>query len=165
MARLKRRAKAGQGAVELVGALVCLVPVALVLVDLGVVAIGAGINDAVCRDAARAAAAGPPSELTVGDNRNLGNSASPYQRAVSVIKKLYNTSVPAKVRDQIEAVETVKDVPPAPTGGAIDGEVSVITTIDVYPPFIVGKVVGDGKIALSSKHSVPITYVVPNTAP
>ncbi|HNG19502.1 MAG TPA: hypothetical protein PLI59_10015, partial [Candidatus Obscuribacter sp.] len=65
----KVRNKKGQGAAELVGAIVCLVPVILVVIDLGVVAIGAGINDAVCRDAARAAASGPPSELTLAENR------------------------------------------------------------------------------------------------
>lgn len=155
----------GQGIVELVTALVCLVPVGLVLIDLGVVAIGAGINDAACRDAARAAASGAPSELTLADNRTIGPDKSPYQRAQSVIKKIYATNVPAKIRQNIEAIETIKDVPAIEAGGAVDGEVSVKTTIDVYPPFIVGKVVGDGGIALSAKHIVPITYVMPATAP
>lgn len=157
---IKRR-KAGQGSVELVGALVCLIPVGLVLIDLGVVAIGAGINDAVCRDAARAAASGPPSALTLADNRVIAPGQSPYLRAQSVIKKVYATSMPAKMRDSIEAIETVRDVPPAETGGAIDGEVSIKTTIDIYPPFIVGKIVGDSGVTLTSKHSVPITYVMP----
>jgi hypothetical protein len=159
------RTRNGQGIVELVTALVCLVPVGLVLIDLGVVAIGAGINDAACRDAARAAASGAPSELTLADNRTIGPDKSPYQRAQSVIKKIYATNVPAKIRQNIEAIETIKDVPAIEAGGAVDGEVSVKTTIDVYPPFIVGKVVGDGGIALSAKHIVPITYVMPAAAP
>jgi hypothetical protein len=162
---LTTRSKTGQGIVELVTALVCLVPVGLVLIDLGVVAIGAGINDAACRDAARAAASGAPSELTLADNRTIGPDKSPYQRAQSVIKKIYATNVPAKIRQNIEAIETIKDIPAVDAGGAVDGEVSVKTTIDVYPPFIVGKVVGDGGIALSAKHIVPITYVMPATAP
>lgn len=157
-----KRKKTGQGSVELVGALVCLLPVGLFLIDLGVVAIGAGINDAVCRDAARAAASGPPSALTLGDNRVIAPGQSPYLRAQSVIKKVYATSMPAKMRDSIEAIETVRDVPPAETGGAIDGEVSIKTTIDIYPPFIVGKIVGDSGVTLTSKHSVPITYVMPS---
>lgn len=159
------RCSQGQGIVELVVALVCLVPVGLVLIDLGFVAIGAGMNDAACRDAARAAASGAPSELTTADNRTISSDKSPYLRAQSVIKKIYATNVPAKIRQNIEAVESVKDVPPAESGGAVDGEVSVKTTVDVYPPFIVGKIVGDGGIALSSKHSVPFTYVMPATAP
>lgn len=159
------RTRNGQGIVELVTALVCLVPVGLVLIDLGVVAIGAGINDAACRDAARAAASGAPSELTLADNRTIGPDKSPYQRAQSVIKKIYATNVPAKIRQNIEAIETIKDVPAIEAGGAVDGEVSVKTTIDVYPPFIIGKVVGDGGIALSAKHIVPITYVMPAAAP
>ena len=163
--QLNCRAKTGQGIVELVTALVCLVPVGLVLIDLGVVAIGAGINDAACRDAARAAASGAPSELSLADNRSIGSDKSPYLRAQSVIKKIYATNVPAKIRPAIEAVESIKDVPPAEAGGAVDGEVSVKTTIDIYPPFIVGKVIGDGGIALSAKHIVPFTYVMPATAP
>lgn len=163
--KLTPRSKTGQGIVELVTALVCLVPVGLVLIDLGVVAIGAGINDAACRDAARAAASGAPSDLTLADNRTIGPDKSPYQRAQSVIKKIYATNVPAKIRQNIEAIETIKDVPALEAGGAVDGEVSVKTTIDVYPPFIVGKVVGDGGIALSAKHIVPITYVMPAAAP
>lgn len=70
--------------------------------------------------------------------------------------------MPAKMRDSIEAIETVRDVPPSETGGAIDGEVSIKTTIDIYPPFIVGKIVGDSGVTLTSKHSVPITYVMPS---
>lgn len=159
------RPRSGQGIVELVTALVCLVPVGLVLIDLGIVAIGAGINDSACRDAARAAASGAPSELTLGDNRVIGPEKSPYQRAQSVIKKIYATNVPAKIRPNIEAIESVKDVPPAESGGAVDGEISVKTTIDIYPPFIVGTIVGNGGIALSAKHIVPITYVMPAAEP
>ncbi len=161
----KVRKKKGQGAAELVGAIVCLVPVILVVIDLGVVAIGAGINDAVCRDAARAAASGPPSELTLAENRVVTAGKAPHERAMSVIKRLYATNVPAKLRDTIEAEESVRDIPPAPTGGAVDGEVSIKTTIDIYPPFIVGAVVGNSGVSLSSKHSVAITYVMPPSGP
>ncbi|HNG17580.1 MAG TPA: hypothetical protein PLI59_00280, partial [Candidatus Obscuribacter sp.] len=89
----------------------------------------------------------------------------PHERAMSVIKRLYATNVPAKLRDTIEAEESVRDIPPAPTGGAVDGEVSIKTTIDIYPPFIVGAVVGNSGVSLSSKHSVAITYVMPPSGP
>jgi hypothetical protein len=164
-ARSNKRRPRAQGAVELVGALVCLTPVALALIDCGIVALGAGINDAVCRDSARAAASGPPSELTTATERAVPAGKSPYDRAESVVKRMYASNVPAKVRDAIAVKETIRDVPPSPVGGAIDGEISVQTTIDIYPPFLLGAVMGSSGVCLTSKHIVPITYVVPDSTP
>jgi hypothetical protein len=159
-----RNTKNGQGLVEVVGVLVCLVPAVLLVMDLGMIAIGAGLNDQACRDAARAAASGPPSDLSIGENRNVSAGTSPYDRALTVVKKIYSTRLPMKVRENIEAVETVRDIP-TDVGGAIDGEVSVKTTIDIYPPFLAGAVIGPNGVALNCKHTLPITYVVPNKNP
>src|SRR5262249_6811501 len=112
-----------------------------------------------------AAASGPPGDMTVGDNRTVGAGKDPHDRALAVIKQLYDTKLPMKVRDTITATESVRIVPPPVVGGAIDGDVTVTTTIDVFPPFIVGAVVGAGGIPFQSKHNVPFTYVVPNTTP
>lgn len=163
--QFKTRRAMAQGAVELVGALVCLTPVALALVDCGIIAAGAGINDTVCRDSTRAAASGPPSDLSTAAERTVSAGKSPYDRALSVVKRMYGTNLPAKIRNSIEVHETITDVPPPPTGGAINGEVSVKTTIDIYPPFLIGAVMGNSGVCLTSKHSVPITYVVPNSSP
>lgn len=156
--------KTGQGLVEVVAVLICLVPAVLLAIDLGMIAIGAGLNDQACRDAARAAASGPPSDLSIADNRKVAAGASPYDRAMTVIKKIYSTNLPMKVRDEIEAVETVRDIP-TDAGGAIDGEVSIKTTIDIYPPFIAGGVIGAKGLALNCTHTLPITYVVPGKNP
>lgn len=161
----KSRYAHAQGAVEMVAALVCLTPIALSLFDLGIVAAGAGLNDAVCRDSARAAASGPPSDLTVGTDRTVAADKSPYQRAQHVIKSMYATNIPAKVKDSISVKETVSDVPPPPVGGAISGEVSVETTVDIYPPFLIGAIMGNSGVSLKAKHIVPITYVVPDSSP
>lgn len=155
---MTRRKTRGQGVAELVGALVLLVPIVLTAIDLGILAIGAAINDSICRDAARAAASGPPSEFSLGDSRNLTPDKAPYQRALSVATKLYSTNFPAKIRNTLVAVETVRDIPPNSTGGAIDGDVAITTTIDIYPPFLVGAIMGG--VSLSSSHKVPITYVM-----
>ena len=62
-----------------------------------------------------------------------------------------------KVRETVTINETVRDVPPKEDGGAIDGEVTVTTTIDIYPPV---QVQGLGSsVVLKSKHSMPITYM------
>jgi len=163
--RLKnRKMVAGQGLVEVVGVLVCLVPAILLIIDLGMIAIGAGLNDQACRDAARAAASGPPSLLSIADARAVNSGTAPHDRARAVVNRVYMTNLPMKVREKIEAFETIRDVP-TDAGGAVDGEVSVKTTIDIYPPFVAGAVVGQSGVSLTSKHTVPITYVVPAKEP
>ncbi|HIA50965.1 MAG TPA: hypothetical protein EYN91_02610 [Candidatus Melainabacteria bacterium] len=160
----RKRHREGQGLVEVVGVLICVVPAVLLVIDLGMIAIGAGLNDQACRDAARAAASGPPSDLTKGENRQVGAGTAPYDRAEAVVKKIYSTRLPMKVREKIETVETVRDIP-TDIGGAVDGEISVKTTIDIFPPFLAGAIVGNQGYTLNSTHTVPITYVVPNKNP
>lgn len=159
------RASHGSSIMELVCVLVLITPFILLLIDCGMIAIGVALNDSVCRDAARASASGPPGALLVGTNRAVSAGQDPYDRAVAVIKRIYQTNLPMKVRNTIIASETVRVVPPPMVGGAIDGDVNVQTTIDVYPPFLVGAIVGAGGVSFKSSHRVPFTYVVPNTAP
>lgn len=163
--QILNRKSSGSSIIEMVAVVVLLVPFILALIDCGMIVIGVAINDSVCRDAARAAASGPPGDATVGDNRSVGPGKKPHDRAIAVIKRIYDTKLPMKVRETIKATESVRVVPPPMVGGAIDGDVSVTTTIDVYPPFVVGAIVGPGGIPLESKHNVPFTYVVPNTTP
>jgi hypothetical protein len=145
------RARSGQAFVELCAALIILVPIMLTMLDCGFIFLGASLNDFICRDAARAAASGPPSVLTPG---------APNQRALTVIHKVYFSNLPMKVRDAIDLTESINDVPPASMGGGVDGQMSVATTIDIYPPFLVSYL-GNGKVVLTSRHTVPITYVRP----
>jgi hypothetical protein len=161
--RLQQRQSNGSSITELVATLVPIAPFILVLIDCGMIAIGVALNGFVCRDAARASASGPPGDLTVGTNRTVSAGKDLYDRAIAVIKRLYATNLPVKVRETIIASETVRIVPPPMVGGAVDGAVNVQTTIDVYPPFLVGGIVGAGGIALKSSHRVPFTYVVLNT--
>lgn len=145
----------------MVTTLALLTPVVLVLIDCVFIGIGCAINDSVCRDAARAAASGPPGFSGISTNRTVSPGESPYKRATAVVKKVYNTSLPMKMKETLTVMESVDDVPPDAMGGAIDGMVSVETLIDIYPPFLVGTVVGESGISLKSKHQVPITYVLP----
>lgn len=145
---------------ELAATLIVVIPMFLVLMDLVILAIGATLNDSVCRDAARAASAGPPANHSAVMNQVLAPSTAPYQRAVAVVKNLYCTSIPAKVRDNPDVIETLNDVPPDPAGGAVQGEILVRTTVDVYPLFLVRAIAPCG-VTFSACHTVPYTYVVP----
>jgi hypothetical protein len=158
MARTRQR---GTFIAELAVALIFAVPLILSVIDLGVIAMGAQMNDTISRDAALAAASGPPAGTTAETDRILATTDRPYERAEEVIQNIYNTNIPVKVRDDVVALETLVDVPPASQGGAIDGMVSIETTVDIYPPFIIGGVIDGGKVSLTARHAVPITYVVP----
>ena len=148
--------KSGQSLVELGGGLMVMIPVFFVMMNCIFVAIGASLNEFVCRDAARAAASGPPSSMQVGPSRNV-RSGAPKDRVLAVINKVYYSGLPMKVRQNATIVETVRDVPPAVDGGAIDGEISVTTTIDIYPLVEVRGL--DSHVVLKSKHIMPITYM------
>lgn len=157
--------KTGQSLIELLSILVVLLPVVLVLIDMGVIALGAAVNDSICRDAVRAASSGPTGSPVPCVNRQVGAGESPKQRALAVIRRLYKSEGPMKVRDDVSVLETVRDIPLPEVGGAVDGDVTVETTIDVYPPFLVKAVVGS-QISLKTSHSVPITHTVfPQTQP
>lgn len=143
------RRNKGQSLVELGTALIIIIPLVLALLNGAFVFLGATLNDSVCRDAARAAASGPPSRISPG---------VPRERAKSVIKRVYQSGLPMKVRETIEISETILDVPPDSTGGAVDGQVTVGTTIDVYPLYTLW---GAGPLTMKAKHTVPITYVKP----
>jgi hypothetical protein len=156
-----RRQRCGQSLVELVAGLAVCLPVFLAIVDMGYIAIGASANDSVCREAAQAAASGPPSTTVAPSTRALSAGQSGYDIAVSVIKIHQPTRVPAKVSEQPEVSEQLTDVPPPDQGGSVDGEISVTTTVVITPPFLVGAYFGKNGLSLTSKHVAPFTYVVP----
>lgn len=153
------RSARGASLAELGAALIVVIPIVLILVDCAMIAIGVSINDSCCRDAARAAAAGPPSQPLTGE-RNAGPGSEPYKRALDVVKSIWITSLPMKVKEDLKVKEKIADYPLPELGGAMDGEVGVETTIEVYPPCLVGAIVGD-KLSFKSFHSVNFTYVVP----
>lgn len=115
-----------------------------------------------CRDAARAAASGPPAVMNAG-TRIVSGDQEPKKRAKQVVARIYHLGIPVKVRDdQLEVRENLKDpMPTSPIGGAINGTVSVSSTVDIFPPWVIGGVVP--KVTLKSRHSYPYTYVMPTS--
>jgi hypothetical protein len=152
------RRRSGQSLLELACALVVAVPIILILIDCGFIAAGVAVNDAACRDAARAAAGGPPSLMAVG-SRTAGSGTDPMRRAKNVVDQIYKqTRLPVSIRDNaIEIEETVDSVPPPDNGGNINGTITVHTTVDIAPPFIVRRFTG-ADIPLKSRHSYPFTF-------
>jgi hypothetical protein len=163
MSRSKRPSFRGQSLIELVAGALIAVPMLLGLMDCGVILIGVGANDLACRDAARAAASGPPGLLAPG-TRTVSGAGAPVTRAKQVLNRIYNLGIPVKLRDDLLSVrENIwAPVPSVPEGGSINGTVDISSTIDIYPPFIVGFVT-HGSVSMHSRHSFPYTYVVPAT--
>lgn len=164
MFRAKRRSSCGQSLIELAAGALVAVPILLGLLDCGVILIGVGANDLACRDAARAAASGPPGLLLAG-TRTVSGAGAPLVRAKQVLNRIYHLGIPVKLRDDLLSVrERIwAPVPSVPDGGSINGSVDISSTIDIYPPFIVG-LVTHGSISMHSRHSFPYTYIVPTTA-
>jgi hypothetical protein len=158
------RTTRSQSTVELVAGLIVIIPAILVLIDISVIILGATTNDTICRDAARAAAAGQPGKLEVCTDRVVAASEQPYQRARAVVKRVCQTAGAVRVSPDITVTESVRaPVPVSPWGGAVDGEVTVETTVTIYPPFLLSGVVGPGGKEFKCNHTYPYTWFMPNT--
>ena len=160
--KLSRSANRTGGSVlaELGAALVFIIPIILLLFDCLFIFIGSSLNDSICRDAARAAASGPPTKVDA--------TATPIQRADAVIRHIYFSNLPMKVRN-LQAADVVEDVqdsdvPPKTLGGGVGGRITIATTIDIYPPFAV-RPLCPTQVTLKSRHTVPVTYVMPPSPP
>lgn len=157
------RNKRGQSLMELCCGSLVAIPILLALLDAGVLLIGAAAGDMLCRDAARAAASGPPGMLTAGD-RLVGADGEPMKRAKTVLNRIYKLGIPVQVREsELRVRESLQNPMPSTSyGGGINGNVAVECTVDVMPPFILG-VVQQHAIPMRSRHSMPYTYVLPAT--
>lgn len=161
--RAQSRSRRGQSLAELAAGLMVFVPIILLLADCAVIVIGVAQNDTACRDAARAASSGPPGQMLAG-TRDLGAGQEPYRRAKSVIKDVYSLGGLIKISETMAVKETVKNpIPEAPHGGPILGEVSVQTTAEISPPFLIGAIVHSGSIQFKNTRRFPYTYVMPSS--
>lgn len=155
------RKKNGQSLVELAAGLMIFVPIVLLLIDCGVIMIGVSSNEAACRDAARAAAAGPPGLMSSGAHI-VSAGQLPYKRAQRVIKDVYAAGGLIKIDDTLSVKEEIKaPLPVATSGGPVIGEVSVETTADVMPPFLIRVFVENGTYQFKSTQRFPYTYILP----
>jgi Flp pilus assembly protein TadG len=153
----------GQSTVEILCGFVIFVPLILLAIDLVTVYSGYSLNSRVCRDAARAASSGPPNALAAG---------SPKQRADGVIRDVYNEVTVKKYNvlgtvhlhpDCVVTDQLTAPIPDSSLGGPIDGQVTVETTVDVIPPFLIKEFVGPKGISLTASQTFPYTYIVPST--
>jgi hypothetical protein len=158
----KGRQRSGQSLVELAAGLMIGVPIILLMADCAVLMIGVATNEAVCRDAARAASAGPPSANVSGPPHSVGAGAAPYKRALSVINNVYAAGGLIKVTPALDITETLQDpIPAVAQGGPVIGTIKVETTAEVYPPFLIRAFVENGTFTFKNEQKYPYTYMMP----
>lgn len=150
----------GQSLIEVTVGIIVLVPVVICLIDLAVILLGVQTNDANCRNAARAAASGDPSEATFRAQTVMARSSMQANPPLISGSKL-STTVDVKVISQPITepdIATGKQISP---GGPITGTATVTSEVQIRP-FVVHMVYG-GKLPLTftSKQSFPISYVAP----
>lgn len=152
---------AGTGSIEIVVGIIIFVFIVFLFLDLQLLLGGAIVNDSIARDAARAAAMGPPGKLLEGKDRVVAENQSPYLRALATIRNSQTRLLtPFELVKTIKVTETVD--PPVPSelfGGPVLGAVTVGTTMIVHPKFILGLLRLD-TFRLSSVKTFPYSFVM-----
>jgi hypothetical protein len=148
------RKRQGQSIIELAVGLMALIPIVLVIFDLAVIVIGVQINDSTCREAARVAASGDPSDAQARAGAVVARANQRAQGMLSnfVLVNVNNTVTPA----QMAALQ--------PYGGPVQGTVTVQTEVDIRPFVVQFAYSGKSPLTFRSQQSFPFTYVVPNSA-
>lgn len=147
------RTRNGQSSIEFVCGLAVLIPIMLIAIDLCVVYVGVSFNDRVCREATRAAANGPPNALSSG---------SPRSRAQAAIETA-NKNATFQVDPNCSVLETITSLPKPNLGGAVDGSITVETTITVHPPLLLRGFFEKRGLRFSTRATCPITYIAVST--
>lgn len=134
------RSQTGVHSLELVAGLTFLIPMFLYALDYACILYGEMMNDNLCAAAARAAAAGPPTNIT---GPGTGTS-TPAMRAAAVITNASRPGSVVCVKRTVRIREIFNGtLPSAPYGGPVQGSITVKTRCDIYPPFSLPYVAND----------------------
>lgn len=149
-----RRNQRGVQIVELVCGSIVLIPIVLYGIDIATVYFGASMNSNICRDACRAAAAGPPQGYALP-------AYGPIVCARRVVREQYREGAIIRVNPtEIEVTQNIQEPRPvAPWGGPIRGDIQVKTQVHVFPPFLLPAV--SKEVVLKTDSKFPITWVMP----
>lgn len=147
---LKQHKIHGQSTIEVIAGILVLIPIALFAIDGVTLFMGASLNSQVCRDAARAAANGPPTVMSP--------TLTPRQRAEAVVRRTQKNEGAVRLQPDVVCRESVTRVPTPPWGGIVEGTVTVTTAVDVYPPFLLKCTMP--RVTLRNEQTFPFTYVL-----
>jgi hypothetical protein len=140
----------GGSLIEMMSALIIVIPAFLCLIDLYFVIMGYWWSTSACTLAARAAAQGPPNALI---------RKGPEMRAKQALEgSAPDPNSPIHLVDYTVS-ETVKRLPDSVVGGAVSGSVTVDINTVITPPFVLRFAVPQQKFAVHASHTCPYTYV------
>jgi hypothetical protein len=149
---LRRKGKSGSSFIELVGMGVIIVPIFLALIDLYFVIVGYWWTMGHCREAARAAAQGPPNAVL---------RDGPKQRAMQYLNVSSSDSNTTIHLTSCSVTEKIVSLPDPTYGGAVNGTVTVSVQVEVVPPFLLKMGVPGQKFVVNTNQSSPFTWVQP----
>lgn len=134
--------------IELMAALIVIIPIVLCLFDIGVMVITAMVNDSTCRSVARLASAGEPKDV---------------QKRVEAALKRAEVHNAVLTNMRLEAGYPRNDdevvMEEGAVTGPVNGKVTVRIAVDVHPPFLISHVMQQQSITMHSEQTFPYTYV------
>ncbi len=139
--------------IELLVGLTALIPIMLVIFDLAVIIIAVQMNDSTCREAARVAASGSPSDIQQRANAIIARANARTTGMMSNFQLISCTSTAAA-----NYMSTIGQF-----GGPVNGTVTVLTEVDVKPFIVQWAYNGVSPLKFRSQQTFPFTYVMPNT--
>jgi hypothetical protein len=154
---LANRRDGAQSIVEVVFGIVFLFIGVLMLVDLAMVIYGVELNDIACQNAARAAAAGAPSEARTRAHAVVDGMSQP--RLISTLCIV--PPVETKISSQPPAHTDDDTGEPFAGAGQVCGDVTVQTEVAVRPLCLHMVLGGRSPLKFRSRHTFPISYVAP----
>jgi Flp pilus assembly protein TadG len=140
--------------VELLCGIFVLLFIVLLLFDLTILLEAVNMNNSICREAARAAASGAPDALSHG---------APLQRAEAIVQKYAKDSGMMRFRPVCVVKENLSlPLPTPPLGGAVVGQVTVETVVNIELPFNPWPLPHEG-YSFTARQTYPYTYTVAAT--
>jgi Flp pilus assembly protein TadG len=143
--------KKGNVSIEFIIGLAVLIPVIFIGTDLAAVVVGAQFNDATCDEAARVAAAGPPSQASSRAGIVISRAA--------VVNSSFGSSL-TMIGSPTVNISGPTAAQLAASGGPVIGTVSVTTQVLVKTAFL-SLLLGQNYITLTSTRLEPFTYSYP----
>src|SRR5271163_1996838 len=148
---MRNQKSTGHSLVEMICAMVIVIPIFLICIDLYFVIMGYWWTMSSCRMAARAAAQGPPNAVL---------RDSPKQRALEFLNSSGDVDKSMIHLVGCDVIDSVQSMPDPTYGGAVNGTVSVDITVDVTPPFLLKMVAPGQKFTICASQSCPYTWVM-----
>ncbi len=137
-------------------AMICVItPLCLLALDAGVLVSSIYINEQTCRNAARAASLGAPDAVRKGET--LKNATAQISKRPEIFS-LVQISPDVQVSESIR-----KPLPVAPFGGAVNGEVTIVTSAQIQLPFS-GSILSQGPIVTHATKTFAFSWIMPSEA-